>query len=246
MVIYHCITTYHLLEFIVHAMIFGKNREKLLLVPEFLANRTPNFDKLGQFFDEVKIFRYRIIPHNDLHIKKVKDVTNLLSLDYKKAEEIHVAGAQYYFSSLLIEENIPFYFWEESSGVLTKPEALRGIVKGINEYQHYITEKNGMYTGDNVCVKKIICNYLAQGEKFIPNDSTLDFNVVNLMNTLNADELMMLKSFFSVPCDISFKNNTTVILTQHFANFDMMSFHAQVHFYQITVDYYIELYHFCF
>lgn len=242
MVLYHCITTYHLLEFMVHSMLYHGNAECVLIVPEFLAARTPDIMKLTdrKVFDDVKTMRYRAIPHNDWYLKKTEDYWNLLGIELENFDEINVAGAQYYFSALLIEKEIKFNFWEEASGVLTQHESVEKIVKGISGHQHEITQKNHMYDGDNPFVNKIFCNFKGQKKGFQPDSRMVDFDLVSEINKLSKEQLQMILRFFGTPENLAFKQDGAMILTQHFANLGMMSFDEQIEIYQSTADYYLE------
>ncbi len=248
MVIYHCITTYHLLEMIVHSVLYHQDDYTICMLPEFLYNRTVNLKYLEEksVFSKVVCLRYRVVPHNDNYLMKMEDAFNLLDIDLDDVSEIHVAGAQYYFSSLLINKQISFNFWEEAAGVISRPEPVENIVKGISSYQFDVAKANGMFVGNNEFVNKIFCNFSAQSESFVPSSKMVDFNVVREMNSLSAKSMREIKEFFNVPQDIELPDHTALLMTQHFANLGMMTLDEQIFLYQNTVDYYLSGYNVSF
>lgn len=244
MVLYHAITTYHILEFILHRLIYHPNEKSICLLPEFMYERPGLAEQLvkSEFFTQVIQFRYRTIPHDkNLIFQKTDNFVKNLLPDISEFDEINVAGAQYYFSNWLIHENIPFNFWEEASGRITKTEPVRYSVKCISPIQDEVTESNNMYDGKNATVLKRYCNFKAQLESF-DFEKAVDFDPINEIGKLTEDQKISIFKFFNAPTDLNFSEHSITILTQHFANLNMMTFEEQAELYQLTRDYFLNEY----
>lgn len=251
MILFHAITTYHLLEAMVYRLLNCRDEEFHCLLPDFFldkfSEKTLDFIVKNGIFDKIIYFPYLEIRHETDTILSEMDkrISEQLG-DISNYDEIHVAGAQYYFSHWLINNNIPFVFWEEASGALTKSDALKGIVQRISAVQHTIALENNMYDGTNPLVEKTICNFGAQSLEFIPEQyNAQDFNVSVELMKLPERDLQMILDFFNVPA-ADFEENSVLILTQHFANLRMMTFEEQAALYQTTVDYYLDGYNVVF
>lgn len=237
---YHAITTYHLLEFIVFNTLYRKGEETTLIVPKF-AETKYNLNRLVEagYFNEVAVFNYWNIPHDEkkLMLNIEKEVKRTVPY-IMEADEIHIAGAQYYLSHWLIKNQKSFYFWEEASGVITYSEPVRNNVKKASPVWYKIADADGMFEGMEEHVLNRYCNIRAQHT--IIDDDYIDFNVVEELKKLSQENIRFLLDFFGAPTTISLPSNSALILTQHFTNLDMMSFDEQASIYQQTVDYFLK------
>ena len=222
MILYHIITTYHLFEAMVHRMRYHKEDEAILVFPDFGAGKFPQYAKLKElgFFDNVYLFPYENINHGNYEEDVVKAVNETIPYSLFDMEKIYVAGAQFYFSYYLIANNIPFYFFEEAGGNLTRPEDWIITMNRIQQYDYAI--KYGLMTGDNRNVIKRICNLEAQKDR----EQLLnveDFSITKELASLDSKDIDLILEFFDVP-KLTYKDNSIIILTQHFAGLKMMTY----------------------
>lgn len=244
MVIYHGITAWHILECWVHKLVYHKNEDAVLILPDFILEKFPH---ITETFPR-EIFNIRIIRYMKLNFnldearfeEELRKIVESLSIGKICADdEIYIAGGQYMFSHYLIKRSIPFHFFEEAPGRLTTAEIVMGNVKKINRKQYDIAVNDGMFVGNSSMVKKIICNVSAQAEGHELPENIEDLDVIDCMRNLEKNDLQLIKDFFDVP-EVSFKEKSAMILTQHFANLEMTTYIQQALLYQMTIDYFLE------
>lgn len=65
MVLYHAVSSYQLLEVMLHRKLVHSQERAVLLLPDFITEKYPWYRKLAscRFFDEVYLFPYLHIPH---------------------------------------------------------------------------------------------------------------------------------------------------------------------------------------
>lgn len=244
MIIYHGITTYHIIELWLHKVIYHSQDEAILILPDFITDKFPCIQETipKEIFQKVILFPYRKIDkRKEFVLQSVDTAVKRLfpDIDLKTVQEINIAGAQYYFAYWLTQNNIPYNFFEEASGRLTQPEPVINNVRDINPVQYEIAAENGLFIGNNPSVQKKFCNYKAQ----IPGFSDAlaeDFDIVAALQKIPRFELERILTFFQAPSELKFDNNSAILLTQHFANLNMMAFEEQAILYQMTVDYYLD------
>ena len=67
MVLYHAVSSYQLLEVMLHRMTFHEKEKAVLILPDFITDKYPQYKRLQErgLFDEVYLFPYLRIPHKD-------------------------------------------------------------------------------------------------------------------------------------------------------------------------------------
>lgn len=245
MVLYHAITVYHVLEFIVYHLINHSGEKSVCLLTKNMMlddKFSRDLVRFGFFSEVVQFYDGRIPPIKESLYENVDNMVKKCIPHIEDFDEINIAGAQFYFTYWLIHNKIKFNFWEEASGRLTDFEALReSVIKSGSDLQDEIAMENNMYDGNNPIVHKRYCNFAAQSADFDRNN-VVDFNVTSELNKLSAECITRILNFFEVPSNLDFPSHSITILTQHFANLRMMSFEEQAEIYQMTRDYYFEDY----
>lgn len=243
-ILYHAITTYHLLEFIVHSMYFHKKDHTILLIPKSLANYYPNYTYLTEnnIISEVIIMPDIVTGKSeDDIIEKIKCfVDSNMAHVFQNGIEIHLAGGQFMFSAYLIKNNIPFIFYEEASGILSRIEKLKENVKIGNPLMYEIANQNNMFDGTNELVTYRVCNKSAQLPDFPYDKNIYDFDIVNTLKKMDVEEVQQIISFFTNILTYDVEENSTLVLTQHFANLSTLTYEQQVLLYQTLCDYFLE------
>lgn len=249
-IIYHAITTYHMLEFIVYSMYYHKEDNTILLIPKSLEIYYPNceFLKQNNIIKNVVVMPDIVKGLNeDEVLQKYEDfVQNNLHEIFEPDAEIHVAGAQFLFSAYLISKNIQFIFYEEANGILSRCDKLRENVKSGNPFMYNIADKNGMFDGKNEIVKYRVCNKAMQLSDIELDENVKDFDIVHTLNKLDKDDVRLIISFFTDVHEYDINENSALILTQHFANLSTMTYEKQILLYQIVCDYFLSDYNLIF
>lgn len=223
-VLYHAVSSYQLLEVMLHRLYFHKREKAVLILPDFIVGKYPQYRALAEnhFFDEVYLFPYLHIPHRDeAHI--LEDVARccrqVIPYDIASFAQIYVAGAHFYFSLYLIQNEIPFVFFEDAAGMLSRPEKLYEALLKKFPVHAEIAQKYGLYDGSNSLVCQILCLKRAQ-TRDVSQRKYVDFCVEEALQALPRTKRKRIVRFFLKRCLRT--GAQAILLTQHFANLGVM------------------------
>lgn len=249
MILYHAITTYHLLECIVHKINFHKHEDAEILVPRFLYN---NYEGLKEnfFFSNVNVFDWDNVGRN-IDGYSGQDVIRCIDCEMKKFwcqdiidnfqnyfNEINVCSAAYFFGYWLVEKKMTFQWFEEAAGRYSFPEVIMEQDKAVFPIRYELACLNSMYNGNNKYVTKKYVNLCAQ-DKNVDDPLLEDFNIIQYMKKMDLGEKELIKEFFNVPSNLFFKKNSVLLLTQHFTNLNLLTYNEHRECYQLTLDYFL-------
>ena len=233
-VLYHAVSSYQLLEVILHRLLYHKNDHSVLILPDFISRKYPQYQRLkkAHFFDEVYLFPYLKIPHESEETVKNsvrRAYERLIPHEIKAFSDVYVAGAHFYFSLYLIDQRVPFTFLEDAAGMLSRWEELYRALKINYPFHAEIALKYGLFNGDNPWIRRVICLKRAQSQD-VSGEHYLDFSVEDALAKLPYLERERLIHFF-----VRKKIRTSaeaVLLTQHYANLGVMSAKEQEYLYR--------------
>ena len=244
MILYHVITSYHLLNAMVYHMVYGQNDKAVVLLSEWLPEKFPNFNELGHFFDKI------IVDDANYRFLHSKEETNTyfqsLLGDMSMYSQIFIWGAQFSFGIWAEQEGYTFVYGEEAAGRISRPHSMDNIEKntGIKGKYYDLIKNLGLYDGTATHAVKVICNAAAQQQDYQPPKEMIDFNVTSELQKLPEDKRGEILDFFLPKRGkIDVRENTTVLLTQHFTNLGLLTFEEQVLIYQLVIDYFFEKSH---
>ena len=238
MTVYHVITTYHLLCAMVLQAI--KKDDAILLVPVSLTQKYSNYNDLSK-----KLFN-RVIPHDTLfRYRNSEEETKMyfskLLPELSDETSIYIWGAQYSFGIYAAEQEIPFIFCEEATGMMSR----RRILEHIDEINPRLTklysyvQELGLYSGICPMAKTILCNFSAQSEEF-ENSDYINFNIVDSLQSLDKTVRQEIMSFFTDLKMLHIPPLSTILFTQHLANLSLATYENEILIYQYFVDYFFE------
>lgn len=225
MVLYHAVSSYQLLEVMLHRMLFHAKEKAVLLLPDFITGKYPQYKKLSgkNFFDRVYLFPYLYIPHREEALV-TEDVSRCyrqtVPYDIRSFSDIYVAGAHFYFTLYLIQQEISFTFFEDAAGILERPEILYRALAAKFPIHAEIACRHGLFDGKNPYVRHIICHQ--------------NFSVEKALDGLNEKSRRRLIRFF-----IKRRIRTgaaAILLTQHFADLGIMEQEEQTRLYRNLRD----------
>lgn len=234
MVLYHAVSSYQLLEVMLHRMAFHPEERAVLVLPDFIVEKYPQYRDLvkRRFFEEVYLFPYLRIPHREEE-RILEDVSRsyrqVVSHVITDFSHIYVAGAHFYFSLYLIQNGVPFVFFEDAAGMLSRPEVLDGALSVKFPIHAAIARKYGLFDGSNPWISRVICLKEAQA-KDVSGGRYQDFSVEDALQQLSPQKRKRLIRFF-LKRRIRAEGDA-VLLTQHFANLGMMSQEGQRRLYR--------------
>lgn len=229
MVLYHAVSSYQLLEVILHRMVEETRERAVLLLPDFIVKKYPWYQKLRRklFFDEVYLFPYSAILHREeeqIRQDVRRQYERLVPHSLQDFSRIYIAGAHFYFSLYVIACKRPFIFLEDGAGMLSRAEELyEGLAKTYPIHAE-IAEAYGLYDGKNAWVKEIICLKAAQAEEMQPklqDRRYTDFSVERSLAALSGRRRRSIIRLFLK--HRMFTRADAILLTQHFSHLGMMS-----------------------
>lgn len=232
-VLYHAVSSYQLLEAMLHRWYFHRQDKAVLILPDFITKKYPQYKKLAaeKFFDEVYLFPYLHIYHRDeesIHKDVIRYYGQYIPYKITEFEKIYVAGAHFYFTLYLLFYQIPFTFFEDAAGMLSRWEEIRDALKKKYPIHAEIAGKYGLFNGDNPCVEKIVCLKKAQtietSEPVYQN-----FSVEEALEKLPFGRRKKLIRFF-LKKKIRTKARA-ILLTQQFCSLGVMSEEEQTQLY---------------
>ena len=241
MVLYHAISTYQLLNLIVFKLKYKNDENSVLLISSWLVEKFPNYMRLNSIFDRVIVYDPFVNPKNEEYPTEIDDyLTSLFKkekLILKDFDEIHIGGVHFGFGFYCEHHNIPFVFWEDASGIVSKSYILQGIESKFNINKAKYCEKHGLYSGKCTSVNMIFCNFSAQTIDFDKSNCN-NFDVVEELMNMEESMQQIVVSLFTDINKIDIENNSVLVLTQHFTNLKIMTFEEQILIYQLFVDYF--------
>lgn len=245
MILYHAITTYHLLKFAVHKLRNHPNEEAVILIPNYLPHKPKELYNRGSIFSKVVEFGWerKKAPYLDIFKDINYELKHSLGDNYRnKITEYNIARAEYFFGSWAVENGILFQWFEDGDGRFTQPEPIMKDDERVNPVRFQLAMNNKLYNGENENVIKRFIKFSSQIGEF-SKDNTVDFDIVKEISLLSYNDKDMLLDFFGVPKDLVLQKDSCLMLTQHFSNIRLLSYQEQALCYQLTADYYMDGYH---
>ena len=225
MVLYHAVSSYQLLEVMLHRITVRPDAWAALILPDFITGKYPQYRRLVQkgFFNQVCLFPYLRIPHTN-ESRIIEEVSRygkeLFPWDIREFQEIYVAGAHFYFSLYLISREIPFYFFEDAAGMLGRANELYRNLRTRYPVHAEIARKYRLFDGSHPLIREILCCRHAQ-EGNVCTEKCKDFTVQRVLESLPSGKRRRLIHFFVRRR--YWTRAQGILLTQHLANLGIMS-----------------------
>lgn len=243
MVIYHAISSYQLINCIVHAILISKRKEKMIILPSFIVRKFPQYMELEEkkIFDRVELVNYTVFngKSKDFILTELDKAFDGILPKLNEVSDIYVGGAQYYFSIYLINHKKEFSVIEEGAGLVSRMNLLRETLEKQKVMNVDLLEQYGLLTLDNPYIREKLCLMRAQNENYI-DAKLVDFDIEKALGELKEEERDEIKDFFRCPSINDVSEDSILLLTQNFANLNQLSFEEQILIYQILFDFFFE------
>ena len=233
-VLYHGVSSYQLLEVMLHRMLFHPRDWAVLLLPDFIVGKYPQWETLSRgFFNEVRLFPYLSIPHGEERqvIEDTARAYESLGLpDLEQFSKIYIAGAHFYFSLYVLERRKPFSFFEDAAGLLSRPQEAMDVLAAKFPEHAALAQSHGLFSARNPLIQEVFCSGKAQCRQVEAFGRMWDFSVERGLRVLSARQRKKLIRFF-LPRPIKTKAET-ILLTQQFSNLGLLSEEGQLALYR--------------
>lgn len=241
---YHIQSAYQLLECIEHRKLVHNDDRAILLIYNFVEERYPHYHELEifGFFDEIYVYphwRVKFTNPSEVAVNAKKAYETTVPYSINEFDHIYVAGVHVAFTTFLISNKIRFCLFEDGSGALSRPEVLREIEKKDNINKYNIMEFYGLYypcNFDENIVEKKYCDLKSQTEGFF-DALAENFNLLEKFKQLDSKIQEKIFIFFRCPSKVECGKDAILLLSQHFANLQQLSFEEHVYIYQVLFDY---------
>lgn len=244
MLLYHAISSYQLLEVVLHKVKYNTKEKAILFISFDVVRRLPNYGDFNKYFfktivydngignreiaagKNVNLYFQSIFQENDINIDSI--------------ENIYACCVHHSFGIFLAQNNLPFNYMEDGAGAISRPEVLEMVEKKYTR-KHELCLKFGLYDASNPLIKKRIYN-----KKYQKNDFNClngeHFDIVNELEQLPESQRTELVRIFVNSDVINIEKNTALLLTEHFANLKIFSWEEQIILYQLITDYFLKDY----
>lgn len=249
MILYHAISSYQLIEVVLHKIIYNNNKKAILMISQDVTRRLSRYEKFKQFFFDIIVYdngigNYSILKGNGLHEYFdnffIQSKYNLSSF-----ETIYVACAHHSFGIYLCDNKYSFVMFEDGAGAISRPEILELVEeKFVNKNE--LAKKYGLYTGIGSQIIYCIYNSKFQKEGFHALNKWKSFDIAEALSNLNVEIRNSLIHIFTDINKICVSQKSALILTEHFANLRIFSWENQAALYQLLSDYFLFNYHLVF
>lgn len=243
MVLYYTATFYQLLCCIVHKQKYHKGEKAILAVDNHLMSTCTYLNNIVQscLFDELYALPYLPIKDDNIKVISLKADEIINQLPYKLAEfdNIYVSAAHFWFGIYLAESDITFSMFEECNGILSSLEKLRENVRNTSIYQDKYADALGLYDGSSPLTENIYCSD-NNDECVLDNPKVIIFNLMEELVKAPNELRTKICSIFTGDLELDWPENATLILTQHFANLNIMDWEEQKDIYRFLIDYFTE------
>lgn len=241
MILYQALSSYQILECMVHRQIFHKNKKCILILGTYVVERMPQYRELviQHFFDEVYLFRFGGYKGSEDEImhQVEGEIRRTLPYNLEDFEKILVAGIHTYLQMFLIHKNISFEMFEDGSGALSRPHILSDIHKKSAPFRYKLIEKYGLYDHSNELITKKYCDMKSQKPGFF-DEKAEDFQVMEEFYRLTPKIRDEIRRIFRIRKQ-KVQKECVLLLTQQFANLGQLTLDGQIEIYRHLFDYYL-------
>lgn len=248
-ILFSPMSTYQLLEMMVYVSKYERESETLLLFADFLIQKFPQYEELNRFFTVLVSYQsattIRLTPNGEVDDEILASFDKLLlgkGYVITDFDEIHVAACHWRFGAYLAAKQIPFCFWEDAAGILSRPEHLRqasenGICDDIKDDIKAFWEKHGLLNGENPLIQKKFCNLDVQLAGF-QDEKAVHFSLNDELAAMEKEPRNAVIDFFLDGKRFPVPENATVLFTEHLAHLQLMTLEEQCLLYQLLLDYF--------
>lgn len=241
MVLFHAVSLYQVLNLVVYRVKKIEKEKSILLIASTALEKMQQYEHLNHFFKRVIVYDFRqsnrLADNGELLSQYFESVFREQHFGLADMEEIYLACAHHAFGIYVAQKRLPFNFVEDGSGALSRPWVLEKTEnKSRIKYQY--AKEYGLYDGTNPQIVKRIYNPTNQLGGFERNGDEA-FDVVKQLQNLDYETRQEICSVF-LKCDkIDVQTNSVLILTEHFANLNLMTWEEQEKIYKLIVDYFV-------
>lgn len=251
MIIYYAMTKFHLISSIVHKRRTYGDQEAVLFVYSGLQGIEEERERIrgAGFFRE-------IYPVPEIELKKdwtplndksgepeirenvqrlVRNVEAWLPISLSGSDTIYLANDHWALGLYCIWKNIPYHYYEDGVGMLSKPEYSRELVYKMNRTHAIVATYMGAFGQNRLVVEKI--GDLENQTEGFSDEKAVHFSLKDELRQLPGEDMERLLIIFDAP-KIPEQEGVTLLLTEHFVNMRRLTIEGQRELYGLLVDFF--------
>ncbi len=251
MIIYYAMTKFHLIFSIVHKRRTYGDQEAVLFVYSGLQGIEEERERIREagFFREIYPvpeieLKSDWTPLNDksgeTEIREnvqrlVRNVEAWLPIPLSGSDTIYLANDHWALGLYCIWKNIPYHYYEDGVGMLSKPEYSRELVYKMNRTHAIVAIYMGAFGQNRLVVEKI--GDLENQTEGFSDRKAVHFSLKDELRQLPGEDMERLLAIFDAP-KIPEQEGVTLLLTEHFVNMRRLTIEGQRELYGLLVDFF--------
>lgn len=251
MIIYYAMTKFHLIFSIVHKRRTCGDQEAVLFVYSGLQGIEEERERIR----EAGFFR-EIYPVPEIELKSgwtplndksgepeirenvqrlVRNVEAWLPIPLSGSDTIYLANDHWALGLYCIWKNIPYHYYEDGVGMLSKPGYSRELVYKMNRTHAIVATYMGAFGQNRLVVEKI--GDLENQTEGFSDGKAVHFSLKDELRQLPGEDMQRLLAIFDAP-KIPEQEGVTLLLTEHFVNMRRLTIEGQRELYGLLVDFF--------
>ncbi len=256
MVVYYAMTKFHLLFSLTHKQIENEGKKGVLFIYSGMQGVEEYRQKILQteIFDEVYILDEIEMRSGWKGVKNDGDFETLtydiklmtdrfekwMPVDINSAEKIYITNDHWAMGIYCIYKKIPYIFYEDGVGMLSKADYSYELVYKLNKTQAYMAKFMRAF-GQNEYVVEKLADLENQSEGF-KDEKAVHFSLQEQIERLNNEKRNLLMFIFDAPHIHLEKEKNAVLFTEHFVNMKRLQIEEQQEIYSLICDYFADGY----
>lgn len=250
MVLYHAVSTYQLLEFIIHKVVREIDNEAAIIISNDIIRRYPNYQiMLAPYFKKILVYDNSKSVNIMSKADEFDDYFNLIFTDagisINEFEQIYSSCCHAGFGIYISRNMVPYIFFEDAAGALSHAQGVQEHVQKGSMYRDSELTKYGLYDGTTELCKKRIYNMMAN-KGILTLDKDENFDVALELSQMDVQQRKNIIGIFTDNTQIPISKNNVLFLTEHLYNLGFMTWNEQCLMYQLVADYFLQDYNIIF
>lgn len=252
MIVYYAMSKFHLIFSITHKLTEHRDEKAILYLyaaMQDLDTNLPRLEKADIFekiflIDEINLRKgWKGLPTGSSETDIKSNIQVLCDavdqwLPYRISEKdtLYIANDHWALGIYCIWNKIPYIYYEDGVGMLSKPEYSLELVRKLNQTHAVIAQYIHAF-GLNDCVIKKLADLDNQTEGFL-DEKAEHYCLKEKLRNLPEKDIEKLLYIFNAPKFWGFGRNKTILLTEHFVNMKRLTIEGQIRLYSLLVDFF--------
>ena len=254
MIVYYAMTKFHLLFCLTHNLLKGKKDDTVLILYSNLSDVEQYRKKIleKKYFSKVYIL-------NEIEMRNgwkgatgpddieslnynieciIHAMENWLPFNLSETNEIYLTNDHWSLGIYCICKKIPYYFYEDGVGMLSKPDYSYELVYKLNKTHAYLSKYIEAFSkNENVIAK--YADLTNQSDGF-DDPKAIHYSVTDNLGKLSPKNQCEILDIFGMEQIHIESDHLAALFTEHFVNMKRLTILQQYELYAILIDYFVK------